>query len=72
MTIEHETKDEMLKKIHDSQPVQGKNSMGVSESYYNAYYMIGKRFTAGDLNEMTERELRLILLTANFAGEVFY
>ena len=50
-----------------------KNSMGVSESYYNPYYLIGKCFTDfTELENMTETQLNDLVRLADFASEAFY
>ncbi len=50
----------------------GRNSMGVSENYYNAYYLIGKCFDFNELSKMSEKELKNLLKLADFASDVFY
>ena len=49
-----------------------KNSMGVSESYYNPYYLIGTCFTKEELNKMSESELKNLVKLSEHASEVFY
>lgn len=55
-------KKEILKMISDcfdrEKTNKSRNSMGVSESYYNPYYLIGTCFTKEELNEMTEEQLK--------------
>lgn len=49
------------------------NSMGVSESYYNPYYLIGKCFEDfTELEKMNENELNNLVRLADFASEEFY
>ena len=70
------TKKEILKMISDcfdrEKTNKEKNSMGVSESYYNPYYLIGTCFTKEELNEMTEEQLKHLLKLSEHASEVFY
>lgn len=70
------TKDELIKLIKDSEVVESKNtarnSMGCSESFYNAYYMVRKCFTDEELESKTEDQLQDLIKLAEFAGEVFY
>ena len=59
-------KNEILKEIEKalSNPAEGRNSMGCSESYYNPFYMVGKCFTKEELGDMQEvglQDIRLIL-----------
>lgn len=67
-------KEEILNKIKESlgNPAEGKNSMGVSESYYSAYFMVGKCFTEEELGKMPEEELGSLIKLAEFASKVFY
>ena len=71
-----ETKNEILLKIKNSLEVEKnhkeKNSMGVSENFYNPYYLVGKCFIEEELDDMTENELYNLLMLARFASEVFY
>ena len=48
---------------------KARNSMGVFESDYNAYYLVGSCFTKDALAEMTESELANLVAMANFAVE---
>lgn len=74
--LQEQMKPEILEKIKEAVKIpdfsQGRNSMGTSESFYNAYYMVGKCFTEGDLNNMPEETLKNLILLAEFASEVFY
>ena len=78
------TKSEILQKIEGCFDVEkdrkARNSMGVSESFYNAYYLVGMCFTAdkkikvadSELNKMTETELNNLIKLADYASDVFY
>lgn len=66
------TKQEILQKIKEVQPTPGKNSMGASESWYNAYYMVSKCFSEEELNSMEEGQLQNLIKLADFASDVFY
>ena len=47
--------------------------MGVSGSYYNPYYLIGKCFKDfTELEKMNETELNNLVRLADFVSEVFY
>ena len=67
-------KTEILEKIKEAlgNPIKGRNSMGASESYYNAYFMVGKCFTTEELDALDEVCLVNLIKLADFAGEVFY
>jgi len=65
-------KETILKNIKEVDRIEGINSMGVSESYYNKYYLTKKCFTEEELNSMNEKELNNIIKLADFAGDVFY
>ena len=62
----------ILEAIKNAEEISGSNSMGVSESYYNEYYMVRECFTEAELEAMTLSELNNILKLAGFAGDVFY
>jgi hypothetical protein len=57
-----------------------RNSMGVSESYYNAYYLVGMCFTNDkeqtvdecELSKLSEVELNNLIKLAEYAAEAFY
>ena len=51
---------------------RARNSMGVSESFYNAYYMVGCCFEKTELLKMNENELSNLVKLAEFAAESFY
>ena len=65
--------DKVKSCFDDEKNNNAQNSMGVSESFYNPYYLIGtcfKDFT--ELEKMTETELNNLVKLADFASEVFY
>lgn len=78
------TKEEILKNIADcfdnEKTNTARNSMGVSESYYNAYYLVGMCFTDDkkltvdecELSKLSETELNNLIKLAEYAGKVFY
>jgi len=70
------TKEEILQNIRNcfdkEKTNKSRNSMGVSESYYNCYYLTGKCFTIEELSEMSETELNNLITLAEYAGEAFY
>ena len=66
------TKEEILKKINEAQKIKGMNSMGVSESYYDPYFLTKACFTSEELQEMSQKELENIIKLANFASDIFY
>ena len=70
------TKEEILQKIADcfdkEKNNKARNSMGVSESFYNPYYLTGKCFTTEELSAMSEAELNNLIKLAIFAAEAFY
>jgi len=65
---------EMIKEIIGAERVKGQNSMGVSESFYNPFYMVKKFLdeTIYPVASLTEAELRLLLQLADYVSEVFY
>jgi hypothetical protein len=65
-------KTQILEAIKNASGVKGTNSMGVSESWYNAYYMVQKCFTEEQLKVMSTVELNNLIKLADFAGDVFY
>ena len=70
------TKEEILQNVRNcfdkEKTNKSRNSMGVSESYYNCYYLTGGCFTIGELSEMSETELNNLIKLAEYAGEAFY
>ena len=65
-------KEKIINEIKNVQPIKGHNSMGASESWYNAYYMLSKCFVMEELEKMSKKELQNLVKLAEFAGEVFY
>jgi hypothetical protein len=70
------TKEEILQRIADcfdkEKSNKARNSMGVSESFYNPYYLTGKCFTTEELVAMSEAELNNLIKLADYASDVFY
>lgn len=67
-------KEEIIEALRNPNTIDGHNSMGVTESYYNKFYLTREFLENKKLNaeELTEKELNLILDCAEFSGEVFY
>lgn len=67
-------KTEILEKIKISlsNPAKGQNSMGCNESFYDAYFMIGKCFTEEELKSKDKGELEDLIKLANFALVPYY
>jgi len=67
-------KEEIVKKIKEAlgNPTKGRNSMGCSENYYNAFYMVGKCFTEEEINNLDKVSLLYLIQLAEFASDVFY
>jgi len=78
------TKSEILEKIKGCFDVEkdrkARNSMGVSESFYNAYYLVGMCYTNNkkikvedsELVNMSESELNNLIKLADYAADAFY
>ena len=70
------TKQEILINITDCLDKEklnaARNSMGVSESNYNPYFLTGKCFTTEELSVMSEIELNNIIKLAEYASDTFY
>lgn len=70
------TKEEILQKIADcfdkEKSNKARNSMGVSESFYNPYYLTGNCFTTEELVAMSETELNNLIKLADYASDAFY
>lgn len=68
-------KKEILQKIADcfdkEKSNKARNSMGVSESFYNPYYLTGKCFTTEELSQMSESELNNLIKLAEYALDAF-
>ena len=70
------TKEQIINDIKQAQSTDGMNSMGISESFYNPYFLL-KYFmeeskTFEQLEQFSERELNLLLDLAKYAGDIFY
>lgn len=70
-------KEEILKRIKESlkteNEVNGRNSMGTSESFYNPYYLIGRCFEDfSELENMSKTTLNQLVRISDYATEVFY
>ena len=75
MSENKESKKTILDKVkyhQDKKPCKERNSMGTSESFYNAYFMIAKCFNTSELDAMSEDELNNLVKLADFASEIFY
>lgn len=66
------TKTEILENISNIVENKGRNSMGVSESYYNPYFSMQRCFGIKDLKEMSEKELNNLYKLAHFLSDIFY
>ena len=66
------SKQKILEEIKNVSETKGKNSMGVSESYYNSYYLMSKGFKYKELEKLNKKELNNLLKLADFASEAFY
>ena len=65
-------KEKIIEEIKKVIPIEGHNSMGASESYYNPYFMVNKCFTEEELKTMNEDCLNHLIKLATFAGDIFY
>lgn len=70
------SKDEIIEKIkgcfNSEKDNKARNSMGVSESYYNPYYLTGKCFSIDELSNMSEAELNNLIKLSEYATDAFY
>lgn len=67
-------KNEIIEKLKQDNRREGSNSMGVSESWYDPYFLL-KFFLRDkeiDPNSLNEKELNLLLDLAEYTGDVFY
>lgn len=67
-----QTKQQIIDQIKEVLPAKGRNSMGVSESFYNPYYLLSKFKSLEELEQLNEKELNLLLDLAEYASGVFY
>lgn len=67
-----ETLDKIRFAIMPKNKDNGRNSMGVSESYYNPYYMVGEFMELEKLELLSEEELNRLISLAEFAADAFY
>jgi hypothetical protein len=67
-----ETKELITARVQEVGTVKGANSMGISESFYNPYYLIKRAFTLDEIHAMSEAELQSVFKMADYATEVFY
>lgn len=65
-------KEELLKEIREVKAAKGRNIMGCSEAFYNAYYSVRECFGMEELEKMDEKELNDLLKLGDFLAEVFY
>ena len=72
MTQKEEILDKIRYAIMPKNKENARNSMGVSESYYNPYYMVGKFMEFEQLELLSEEELDRLINLAYFAGDAFY
>ena len=69
------SKQKILKEVancNESKGTKERNGMGVSESYYNPFYMLSKCFKYKELEKLNKEELNNLHKLANFASDVFY
>jgi hypothetical protein len=67
-------KEEIITNLKKDNKIDGRNSMGVSESYYNKFYLTQSFLENKQINpeNLSEKELNLIIELAEFAGDCFY
>ena len=74
--MENITKEKIINDIKQAlnpeNNIDGRNSMGVSENYYNTDYLIGKAFKMEELENMNLETLLNLYTLAEFASEAFY
>ena len=66
------SKQKILEEVKEVSEIKGKNSMGVSESYYDPFYLISKCFKYKELEKLNREELNNLYKLAEFSSEVFY
>lgn len=71
---ESEARKMMLEGLKDPQEIEGHNLMGVSESFYDPYYLVREMIKENKINvdEISTEALFWMLETANYASVVFY
>jgi len=69
-----ETKKQILEKVNSPTERKGQNIMGVSESWYDPYFMLRKFFEDKEIDPeaLTKNELNNLVELAEYAGEAFY
>lgn len=67
-------KQDIIKKLKGDNKIDGRNSMGVSESFYNKFFLTNYFFENRNINpeDLSEKELNLLIDLADFAGDCFY
>jgi len=65
-------KEQIINDIKQAKWQKGRNSMGISESFYDPYYLLKEFKTLEELEQLSEKELNLLLDFANFASDTFY
>ena len=67
-------KKEIIEQLKGKNEKTGCNSMGVSESFYNKFYLTNDFLEAKTIKpkSLTEKELNLLIDLAEHAGECFY
>lgn len=67
-------KEEILEKLKGDNTIKGRNSMGVSESYYNKFYLTSRYLEEQKIkpDDLSEKELNMLIDLAEFAGDCFY
>ena len=71
---EEEARKIMLDGIKGAKQLQGHNLMGVSESFYDPYYLVRQMIKEQHINvdELLTETLFWMIETANFASKCFY
>jgi len=66
------SKQKILQEVNEVTETKGRNSMGVSESFYNPFYLLSKCFKYKELEKLNREELNNLYKLAKFSGEAFY
>ena len=66
------TKEQIINDIKQAKWQKGRNSMGISESFYDPYFLLKEFRPLEELEQLSEKELNLLLDLANFASDTFY